>query len=136
LTTVDAMAAHYLREIHAVQAHGPYHFCAFSAGSVALSDAYAPGYPKLLPGTSQTQYKLSVHRNTLRLHGFAGQVNYLWRRASKRLEKIFSAISSALLKLLHLPLPRLAHYNEIAAPRCAGGGAFGRVGRFARKIRC
>ncbi|GAB4501493.1 MAG: amino acid adenylation domain-containing protein [Anaerolineales bacterium] len=143
LKTVQEMAAHYLREIRSVQAHGPYHFCAFSAGGVvifemarqlraageevglaALFDAYAPDYPQLLPGTSAAQYKLSVHRNTLRLHGFFGQVNYLWRRASKRLGKIFSAISSALLKFFHLPLPRLAHYNEIARLVDEAGSAF------------
>ncbi len=143
LKTVEAMAAHYLREIRAVQAQGPYHFCAFSAGGavifemacqlraageavglLALFDAYAPDYPRLLQGTSQAQYKLSVHRNTLRLHGFFGQVNYLWRRASKRLGKIFSAISSALLRFFHLPLPRLAHYNEIARLVDEAGSAF------------
>ncbi|NCP87227.1 MAG: hypothetical protein CO094_06410 [Anaerolineae bacterium CG_4_9_14_3_um_filter_57_17] len=143
LKTVEVMAEQYLREVRAVQAHGPYHFCAFSVGGVvifemarllreagepvalvALFDAYPPDYPRLLLGTSQAQYKLSVHRNTLRLHGFFGQVNYLWRRASKRLGKIFSALSSALLKFLHLPLPRLAHYNEIARLVDEAGSAF------------
>jgi thioesterase domain-containing protein len=62
---VDDMAAHYIREIRAVQPQGPYHLCAFSAGGLiifemarqlqamgekvaflGLLDAYGPDYPE------------------------------------------------------------------------------------------
>ncbi len=133
LSSVEAMAEHYVNEIRTIQAVGPYHLCAFSAGGlviyemarqlralgeevafVGLLDAYGPNYPVLLPGRAMIYYKLSVHLNTLRLHGFWGQVGYLMRRARKRLGIVFTNMSGSILTALRLPLPHLVRYNYIA----------------------
>ena len=70
--SVEGMATHYIDEIKTVQQHGPYYLGGASFGGLiayemarvlqergeevallALFDTYAPGYPKLLPGTSE-----------------------------------------------------------------------------------
>lgn len=133
LTRIEDMAAHYIRELQTIQPHGPYRLCAFSAGGViifemarqllaagepvamvAMLDAYGPGYPQLLPGKSLAEYKLSVHRNTLRLHGFWGKLGYLYRRAYKRSGMILSDLTGNLFLALRMPLPHKIRYNYIA----------------------
>lgn len=130
---VDDMAAHYIREIQSVQPHGPYHLCAFSAGGLiifemarqlqvmdekvaflGLLDAYGPDYPKSLPNKNLVDYKVSVHLNTLRLHGMKGQFSYLWGRLRHRADLILSRIFARLLLRLRLPMPRKIRYEYIA----------------------
>ena len=130
---VHEMAAHYVREIRTVQPHGPYHLCAFSAGGliifemarqmrglgepvafVGLLDAYGPDYPDYLSPKSLVTYKMSVHLNTLRLHGIKGQVSYLFRRIQHRVDLIASKLFAGLLSKLSLPMPRKTRYEYIA----------------------
>ena len=130
---VDEMAAHYVREIRTVQPHGPYHLCAFSAGGVivfemarqmrrlgepvafvGLLDAYGPDYPEYLSSKSLVTYKMSVHLNTLRLHGIRGQLSYLSRRARHRMDLITSKLVVVLFSKLSLPMPRRTRYEYIA----------------------
>jgi len=130
---VHEMAAHYVREIRTVQPHGPYHLCACSAGGliifemarqmrelgepvafVGLLDAYGPGYPDQLSPKSLLAYKMSVHRNTLHLHGIKGQVSYLSRRAQHRVDLIASKLFAGLFSKLTLPMPRKTRYEYIA----------------------
>ncbi len=130
---VEEMAAHYIREIRTVQPHGLYHLCAFSAGGliifemarqlhalgeqvafVGLLDAYGPDYPVYLPSTHLANYKMSVHLNTLRLHGVKGQVNYVFGRGRHRVNLISSKLFGGLLLKLHLPVPRKIRYEYIA----------------------
>jgi thioesterase domain-containing protein/aryl carrier-like protein len=130
---VEEMAAHYIHEIRTVQPHGPYHLCAFSAGGliifemarqlrargeqvdfVGLLDAYGPDYPQYLPTKNRATYKMSVHLNTLRLHGVKGQVNYLSGRARRRTTLILSRLFSDFLLKLGLPMPRKIRYEYIA----------------------
>jgi thioesterase domain-containing protein len=130
---VDEMAAHYIREIRTVQPHGPYHLCAFSAGGlivfemarqlhalgeevgfVGLLDAYGPDYPEHLSTKSMANYMMSVHLNTLRLHGMSGQLKYLSGRLRHRVTLTLSKLSSDLLLRLRLPLPRKIRYEYIA----------------------
>jgi amino acid adenylation domain-containing protein len=130
---VEEMAAHYIREIRLVQPHGPYHVCAFSAGGLiifemarqlqsegeqvaflGLLDAHGPGYPQHLSSKNLAHYKLSVHLNTLRLHGIKGKIGYIWGRAQHRGNLLLSRASTALLPKLHLPVPRKIRYEYIA----------------------
>ena len=130
---VEEMAAHYIREIRTVQPHGPYHLCAFSAGGliifemarqlqslgeqvafVGLLDAYGPDYPEHLPSKHLANYKMSVHLNTLRLHGVKGQVNYVFGRVRHRLNLISSKLFAGLLLKMSLPMPRKIRYEYIA----------------------
>jgi amino acid adenylation domain-containing protein len=130
---VDEMSAHYLREIRAVQPHGPYHLCAFSAGGliifemarqlyaqgeevafVGLLDAYGPDYPEHLSTKKLAGYKFSVHLNTLRLHDMKGRLSYLSGRLRHRLTLILSRLSADLLMKLRLPMPRKIRYEYIA----------------------
>jgi amino acid adenylation domain-containing protein len=130
---VDEMAAHYIREMRTVQPHGPYYLCAFSAGGLiifemarqlqaqgeqvaflGLLDAYGPDFPEYLPNKSRADYKISVHWNTLRLHGLHGQVIYLFERARHRVTSILSRLLTGLLLKLHLPMPRKIRYEYIA----------------------
>jgi amino acid adenylation domain-containing protein len=130
---VDEMAAHYIREIQTVQPHGPYYMCAFSAGGLiifemarqlramgeevaflGLLDAYGPDYPKALPNKSLVDYKISVHLNTLRLHGMKGQMSYLWGRLRHRADLISSRLFAGLLLRMRLPMPRKVRYEYIA----------------------
>ena len=129
---VDEMAAHYIREIRAVQPQGPYYLCAFSAGGLiifemarqlqamgvkvaflGLLDAYGPDYPEYLP-SKNADYKISVHLNTLRLHDIKGQVRYLLGRARHRGNFILSRLFASLLLRLRLPMPRKIRYEYIA----------------------
>ena len=130
---VDEMAAHYIREIRSVQLHGPYHLCAFSAGGliifemarqlrargeevgfVGLLDAYGQDYPEHLSTKNLADYKLSVHLNTLRLHGMKGQFKYLSGRLQHRGTLILSRLSADLLMKFRLPVPRKLRYEYIA----------------------
>jgi len=130
---VDEMAAHYIREIRMVQPHGPYHLCAFSAGGLiifemarqlsemgeqvaflGMLDAYGPDYPEYLPAKNPAFYKLSVHLNTLRLHGIKGQMGYLLGRIQRRVTHILSRLFADLLLKLHRPMPRKIRYEYIA----------------------
>lgn len=130
---VDEMAAHYIREIRSVQPHGPYHLCAFSAGGliilemarqlraqdenvafVGLLDAYGPDYPEYHSAKNLVDYKISVHVNTLRLHGMKGQFMYLSGRLQHRLTLILSRLSANLLMKFRLPVPRKIRYEYIA----------------------
>ena len=130
---VHEMAAHYVREIRTVQPHGPYHLCAFSAGGliifemarqmrglgenvafVGMLDAYGPDYPDHRSPKSLVTYKMSVHLNTLRLHGIKGQARYLFRRGQHRLDLIASKLFAVLFSTLRLPMPRKTRYNYIA----------------------
>jgi thioesterase domain-containing protein/acyl carrier protein len=130
---IDEMAAHYIREIRAVQPQGPYHLCAFSAGGLiifemarqfhalgqeipflGLLDAYGPDYPEYLPDAKQAGYKLSVHLNTLRLHGIQGQIGYLVGRVRHRISAILSGLFADLLLKLSLPMPGRIRYEYIA----------------------
>jgi amino acid adenylation domain-containing protein len=130
---IDQMAAHYIREIRTVQPHGSYYLCAFSAGGLivfemarqlhalgeqvaflGLLDAYGPDYPEYLSTKNQAAYKVSVHLNTLRLHGVKGQARYLSGRAQHRTTLIVSTLVSDLLLKLHLPMPRKIRYEYIA----------------------
>jgi amino acid adenylation domain-containing protein len=132
-THVDEMAAHYIREIRAVQPKGPYHLCAFSAGGLiifemarqlqalgekvaflGLLDAYGPEYPEHLPTKDLANYKISVHLNTLRLHGMRGQLTYLVGRFKHRGTLILSRLFADLLLNLRLPMPRKLRYEYIA----------------------
>jgi thioesterase domain-containing protein/acyl carrier protein len=132
-THVEEMAAHYIREIRIVQPQGPFHLCAFSAGGLiifemarqlqaegeqvaflGLLDAYGPDYPQHLSTTNLANYKLSVHLNTLRLHGTKGQIGYLLRRVQHRGHLILSNTLVELLPKLHLPMPRKIRYEYIA----------------------
>jgi amino acid adenylation domain-containing protein len=130
---VDEMATHYIREIRFVQPHGPYHLCAFSAGGliifemarqlqaqgeqvafVGLLDAYGPDYPEYLSTKNLMDYKISVHLNTLRLHGMKGQWKYLSGRLQRRATLILSRLSADLLMKFRLPVPRKIRYEYIA----------------------
>ena len=130
---VDEMAAHYIREIRSVQPHGPYHLCAFSAGGliifemarqlraqgeniafVGLLDAYGPDYPEYLSTKNLVDYKISVHLNTLRLHGMKGQLMYLSGRLQHRVTLILSRFSADLLMKFRLPVPRKIRYEYVA----------------------
>jgi amino acid adenylation domain-containing protein len=130
---VDEMAAHYIREIRSVQPQGPYHLCAFSSGGLiilemarqlhaedekvaflGLLDAYGPAYPEELSTKHLADYKLSVHLNTLRLHGVQGQMKYLSRRLRRRLSLILSGLFADILMKLRLPLPRKIRYEYVA----------------------
>ena len=132
-TCVEEMAAHYIREIRIVQPQGPFHLCAFSAGGLiifemarqlqaegeqvaflGLLDAYGPDYPRHLSTTNLANYKLSVHLNTLRLHGIQGQVGYLLKRAQHRGHLILSNALADVLPRLPLPMPRKIRYEYIA----------------------
>jgi thioesterase domain-containing protein/non-ribosomal peptide synthetase component F/acyl carrier protein len=74
--SIEEMAAHYIEEIKRLRPSGPYHLGGVSFGGLvayemsrllrergeevallALLDTYAPGYPKLLPGTSKLSVK-------------------------------------------------------------------------------
>jgi thioesterase domain-containing protein len=55
-----------------------------------------------------------VHLNTLRLHDFEGQVDYLWRRTRKRIGIILADLTGRILTALRMPLPHLVRYNYIA----------------------
>jgi thioesterase domain-containing protein len=131
-TRLEDIAAEYVAEVRTVQPRGPYYFCAFSLGgafifemaqqlraageSVAflgMLDAYGPDYPKRLPGKSVVHYKVSVHRNTLRLHDFAGQVAYLQRRVRKRSEIIYAYLMGPLYNRLRWPMPQALRYNYV-----------------------
>jgi thioesterase domain-containing protein len=128
------MAAHYIREIRAVQPQGPYHLCAFSAGGLiifemarqlhalgqevpflGLLDAYGPDYPEYLPDKKQADYKLSVHLNTLRLHGTQGQMRYLVGRVRHRTSRFLSRLFADLLLRVKLPMPGRIRYQYIAS---------------------
>ncbi|HUE99711.1 MAG TPA: hypothetical protein VMN99_10680 [Anaerolineales bacterium] len=79
-----------------------------------MLDAYGPDYPQYLPGQKKAGYKISVHLNTLRLHGIADQVRYLLRRVQRRINVILSSRLAVLLVRLKLPLPRKVRYEYIA----------------------
>ena len=130
---VDQMAAHYIHEIRSVQPQGPYHLCAFSAGGLiifemarqlhaageevaflGLLDSYGPAYPEELSTKHLADYKLSVHLNTLRLHGVQGQLKYLSRRLQRRLSLILAELFANSLMKLRLPLPRKIRYEYVA----------------------
>jgi thioesterase domain-containing protein/acyl carrier protein len=130
---VDEMAAHYIREIRTVQSQGPYHLCAFSAGGliifemarqllqmgeqvafVGLLDAYGPDYPEYRSTKDPVTYKLSVHLNTLRLHGLRGQLDYLSARLRHRSNDIMSRLFAGLLLRMNQPIPRKIRYEYIA----------------------
>jgi amino acid adenylation domain-containing protein len=130
---IDEMAAHYIREIQTVQPHGPYHLCAFSAGGliifemarrlqalgeevafVGLLDAYGLDYPEYLPAKNLADYKISVHLNTLRLHGWKDQIRYLFGRVQHRVTWVSSGQFARLLLKLGLPMPRKIRYEYIA----------------------
>ena len=132
-TRVEDMAAHYIREIRMVQPQGPFHLCAFSAGGLiifemarqlqaegeqvaflGLLDAYGPDYPQQLSSKNMASYKLSVHLNTLRLHGIQGQIGYLVGRAKHRGNLILSKALADLLPRLQLPMPRKIRYEYVA----------------------
>jgi thioesterase domain-containing protein len=107
--------------------------CAFSAGGLiifemarqlqamgeevaflGLLDAYGPGYPQSLPNKSLVDYKISVHLNTLRLHGMQAQIGYLWGRLRHRADLISARLLAGLLLRLRLPMPRKIRYEYIA----------------------
>jgi amino acid adenylation domain-containing protein len=130
---IDEMAAHYIREIRTVQPVGPYHLCAFSAGGLiifemarqlqalgqevaflGLLDAYGPDYPEYLPDKNQADYKISVHLNTLRLHGIQGQVRYLIGRVRHQTSMILSRLIADILLKLNLSMPGKIRYEYIA----------------------
>jgi thioesterase domain-containing protein len=130
---VDEMAAHYIREMRTVQPHGPYRLCAFSAGGLiifemarqlhalgeevgflGMLDAYGPAYPQYVSVKNRADYKISVHLNTLRLHGVQGQVKYLWGRARHRCALTLSRVFAGLLPKMHLPLPGRVRYEYFA----------------------
>jgi aspartate racemase len=132
-TSVPQMAADYIAEMRTVQPQGPYQFCAFSLGGVValemarqlreageyvafvgLLDAYGPGYPKILSDKNLVDYKMSVHMNTLRLHGWRGKMDYLSRRARSRWHKIETGLLGSLLTALKIPLPQSIRYNYVA----------------------
>jgi thioesterase domain-containing protein len=132
-SSVPQMATDYVAEMRTVQPQGPYHFCAFSLGGVValemarqlretgehvsfvgLLDAYGPGYPQILSDKNIVDYKMSVHMNTLRLHGWRGKLNYLYRRARSRLQKIETSLLGSVLTALRIPLPQNIRYNYVA----------------------
>jgi thioesterase domain-containing protein len=107
--------------------------CAFSAGGViifemarqmrelgepvafvGLLDAYGPDYPERLPSKTLADYKISVHLNTLRLHGMKAQISYLFRRMRHRVDLIASKLFAGPLLKLGLPMPRKTRYEYIA----------------------
>jgi amino acid adenylation domain-containing protein len=86
-TTAEQMAAHYISEIKTLQPKGPYYIGAASFGGpiafemaqqlhargervslLALFDAYGPGYPKLLPGTTVLRSKVDRFRQRIEHH--------------------------------------------------------------------
>jgi aspartate racemase len=132
-TRIEEMAAHYIREIRTLQPRGPYHLCAFSAGGLiifemarqwkelgeevsflGLLDAYGPHYLDYLPAKKFADYKISLHLNTLRLHGIQGQIRYLLGRVNHRMILTLSKLSAGPLLKLRLPMPRKIRYEHIA----------------------
>jgi thioesterase domain-containing protein/acyl carrier protein len=132
-TNVPQMASDYIAEMRTVQPHGPYHFCAFSLGGVAilemarqlretgeqvnfvgLLDAYGPGYPQILEDKNLVDYKMSIHMSNLRMHNWRGKIKYLYYRIEYRLEKIETALLGSLFKTLRIPLPQTIRYNYVA----------------------
>lgn len=133
-TDVPTMAADYIREMQSIQPHGPYYIVAYSLGGVVslemanqlqsmgeevallgLLDAYGPEYPRVAPDKNLASYKASVHINTLRANrGIWAKLNYLFRRARKRLGIIWSDLAGQALMVFRLPLPHTVRYNHVA----------------------
>jgi len=81
---------------------------------LGLLDAYGPGYPTSLPNKNLVDHKISVHLNTLRLHGVQGQMSYLWGRLRHRADLISARLLAGILLRLRLPMPRKIRYEHIA----------------------
>ncbi|MDQ6653559.1 MAG: thioesterase domain-containing protein, partial [Acidobacteriota bacterium] len=105
-TTIEDMAAHYVKEMQEVQAEGPYLLGGRSSGGtvafemacqlseqgeevalLALLDVYPAGYFKLLPGSgsilqraSRTARKIQSHRENLRQLTTEEKFNYVFSK--------------------------------------------------------
>ena len=92
-TSIEVMAAHYVREIRTIQSHGPYYLGGMSFGGVVawemaqqlnaagesigvltLLDSYPLGYSELLPITERTRREIQFYSRRLKLH-----FSSLWR---------------------------------------------------------
>jgi amino acid adenylation domain-containing protein len=108
-TTVEEMAAHYVKEIQSLQPQGPYHIGGSSFGGVvafemaqrlreqgedvallAFLDTYAPGYPKVLPVNSvwesyldRLRFRLSLHWGNLQAASPQERWQYVVRKIGK-----------------------------------------------------
>jgi len=86
-TSIEEMAAHYVREIRTIQPHGPYFLGGMSFGGVVawemaqqlsaagepiglltLLDSYPLGYSELLPITERTRREIRFYSRRLKLH--------------------------------------------------------------------
>ena len=86
-TSIEEMAAHYVREIRTIQPHGPYFLGGMSFGGVVawemaqqlnavgepiglltLLDSYPLGYSELLPITERTRREIRFYFRRLKLH--------------------------------------------------------------------
>jgi amino acid adenylation domain-containing protein len=85
--TIEEMAEHYIKEIRTVQPDGPYFLGGVSLGGMigfemarqlrsqgqdvsllAMVDTWGPGYPRLLPNVSKTQWKIYALTHRARKH--------------------------------------------------------------------
>jgi len=151
---IEDMAAHYIKEIRGVQPKGPYYVGGSSLGGViayeagmqlrklgeevkliALIDTWAPGYPKLVPGTSRISVKFFAftdrilhHIDTLRILEPGRRWTYVEAKAAKAKNQIRRKyrqtkrkIANGVLKSLGRPLPDalVATQNAIQAATSA-----------------
>lgn len=126
-TSVEQMAAHYVKEIREVQPAGPYLLGGYCFGGkvafemaqqlraqgegvslVALIDAFAPGYQTLLPWGLRKLEQVKFHwRNFKKLEGYA-RLGYFWEKgklARARAQNLLAALAARLYLSLGLSLP-------------------------------
>lgn len=149
--SVKDIAGHYLQEIYRVQPRGPYYLLGSSFGGlvayemaerlhaqgqevalVVMFDAYGPGYPSRLPGTSRARRKLYKLLQRVETHwGNLGSMNWPQRMIYLRVKlprlagRIRRCLRARLNALLH-PLPpelRKVQAANLGAARSAARNA-------------
>ncbi len=138
LETIEEMAAHYIKEVRALQPQGPYYFGGSSLGGIigyemaqqlqqqgqevallALFDTYGRDYPRLLPTTTLLQKKIgsftfraSLHWNNLTGLKGTDRRDYVIEKSRKMKKKLirkyFDLTHNSRKKFYELLLPEVA----------------------------
>ena len=134
LESVTAMATRYLREIRALQPHGPYFFAGGSMGGMiayemarelreqgetigllALFDTYGPAHRRLERDHQLAELGRVWHERLERARGlgFKGKLGMLTHAIGWRVRRVSDEVTVRLLRLSNRPLPHALRYREI-----------------------
>ncbi len=135
---MTALAGQYVKEIRAVQPHGPYYLGGGSMGGMvalemaqqlirdgeqigllAMFDTFGPYYFEYSPSSPSDRLahlktpRLRYHINELTSRGPREQIAYMWSRLAMRLKRRYRRIACDLYRRFRNPLPHHLRYWDV-----------------------